>query len=113
MSILLEQPVLTLIHSRDVIAEVRVDGHRVPTSPLERQLLALLARRPGAVVLRDDLLEVLAVNRNVLKSIVWRLRQKLPGLTSLGSRSPSRRRAPDGAGYALLGLRVRWDENAA
>lgn len=108
-------PVLTLIHSRRVVAEVRLEGRPLPMSPLERQILALLAREPGAVVLRDDLLEALSVSRDVLKALVWRLRRKLPDprhLTSLGSRSPSRRHMPDGAGYALQGLHVRWQESA-
>ena len=104
-----EAPSLTLVHAGRSVQEVRLDDRLVPMSPLERQLLGLLAWRPEVPVSRVDLMQVLGVGPAVLKNTVCRLRKRLPDPGWVRSLRALRSGVGvDGFAYSL-GLReVRW-----
>lgn len=84
--------------------EARVDGARIDLTAREYALLEYLARRPSAVVSREELAEHVWDNRydpttNVIDVYVQRLRRKI----DRGGRSFIRTRRR--AGYQFVGLR--------
>ncbi len=104
-----ETPVLTLTHTDRHVHEVRVDGKFLPLSPLEKQLLGLLAWRPEVPVLRVDILEVLRVGQAVLNNTVCRLRKRLPKPFWVQS-VRSRGQHDFGFAYSLFTNQVEWVE---
>ncbi len=103
-----ETLVLTAFQGR--VMEVRRQGQPLPLSPLERELLALLAEAAPEPVSRESLAERLGLSLPSLYSLVYRLRRRLGSevVLQLGSATTREGRVYGFSGYRLT-LATRLD----
>lgn len=96
-----EALVLVLFQGR--VLEVRCRGQVLPLSPLEMELLDLLARAAPGPVERHELAHELGITLHSLYSLVYRLRRRLgsEAVLQLGSATTRGGRVHGFSGYLL------------
>lgn len=94
--------VLVLLHVQGQVVEVLSQGSTLPLSPLEGELLRLLAEAGPGPVSREHLVERLELPLTALYRLVYRLRQRLGARSILQvGRASSRGRGLGFSGYRL------------